>query len=254
VRLARRLSRSALHGGLRLGAWRSPITVAVSERRSSLRASAAQAASSRSPIRARTSSSTTARSPTSPGRARCSRRTGTGRCAASSSCASTSTATRRRPAGPVGVDVRTYRDEDEEELYCAHRDAFADHWGEGVETREDLRHEVAGSPLRSRALVPRPCRRRARGLRRDRGGGAGGSGARVRRAARVRPRFRRHGRGAGGGLRRQAFQALAARDKRGCDLHVDAESLTGATRLYERVGMRSHPRFATWEKELRPGS
>ena len=35
---------------------------------------------------------------------------------------------------------------------------------------------------------------------------------------------------------------------------VDAESPTGATRLYERVGMVAHPRFAAWEKELRPAS
>jgi hypothetical protein len=35
---------------------------------------------------------------------------------------------------------------------------------------------------------------------------------------------------------------------------VDAESVTGATRLYERVGMTPYPRFATWEKELRPAA
>jgi mycothiol synthase len=51
-----------------------------------------------------------------------------------------------------------------------------------------------------------------------------------------------------------AVQALFLRGKRGCDLHVDADSLTGATRLFERVGMRAHPRFALWEKELRPGN
>ena len=50
----------------------------------------------------------------------------------------------------------------------------------------------------------------------------------------------------------RAFEALYARGRQGADLHVDADSLTGATRLYERVGMTAHPRFATWEKELRP--
>jgi ribosomal protein S18 acetylase RimI-like enzyme len=42
--------------------------------------------------------------------------------------------------------------------------------------------------------------------------------------------------------------------KRGVHLHVDTRSPTGATHLYERAGMTSAPRFATWEKELRPGS
>jgi hypothetical protein len=35
-------------------------------------------------------------------------------------------------------------------------------------------------------------------------------------------------------------------------LEVDTESLTGATRLYTRLGMTSEPRFSQWEKELRP--
>jgi mycothiol synthase len=49
------------------------------------------------------------------------------------------------------------------------------------------------------------------------------------------------------------FGALYALGSRGAELHVDADSVTGATRLYERVGMSAHPRFATWEKELQPG-
>jgi hypothetical protein len=34
---------------------------------------------------------------------------------------------------------------------------------------------------------------------------------------------------------------------------VDASSLTGATRVYERVGMRPIRQFVTFERELRPG-
>lgn len=66
----------------------------------------------------------------------------------------------------------------------------------------------------------------------------------VRRACRRR--------GLGEALLRHAFRALHARGRRGVDLHVDADSVTGATRLYARVGMSAQPRFATWEKELRP--
>jgi GNAT superfamily N-acetyltransferase len=36
-------------------------------------------------------------------------------------------------------------------------------------------------------------------------------------------------------------------------LGVDAQSLTGATRLYEKAGMRAVQRMVTYEKELRPG-
>jgi hypothetical protein len=37
-------------------------------------------------------------------------------------------------------------------------------------------------------------------------------------------------------------------------LEVDTESITGATRLYERLGMTAEPRFSQWEKELRPAA
>jgi mycothiol synthase len=36
-------------------------------------------------------------------------------------------------------------------------------------------------------------------------------------------------------------------------LGVDADSLTGATRLYQKVGMRVERRYEMWDKELRPG-
>jgi mycothiol synthase len=45
---------------------------------------------------------------------------------------------------------------------------------------------------------------------------------------------------------------LHARGCRGVALEVDTDSVTGATRLYERLGMVAEPRFSQWEKELRP--
>jgi hypothetical protein len=54
-------------------------------------------------------------------------------------------------------------------------------------------------------------------------------------------------------LLRTAFGALYARGLRGADLQVDADSLTGETGPYTKVGMTAHPRFATWEKELGAG-
>jgi ribosomal protein S18 acetylase RimI-like enzyme len=60
-------------------------------------------------------------------------------------------------------------------------------------------------------------------------------------------------RGLGEALLRHAFGELHRRGCRGAGLDVDAESLTGATRLYERVGMRVVSRGDTYELEVRPG-
>jgi ribosomal protein S18 acetylase RimI-like enzyme len=152
-----------------------------------------------------------------------------------------------------GIDVRTLRpDVDGEAVYEVDRDAFADAWGTGETTYEDFSHyylagprfdpslclvawagdEAAGFCLAIDESEEDPSRGYVQGLG-------------------VRSAYRR--RGIAEALLRRTFLELHARGKAGCDLHVDAESPTGATRLYERVGMAAHPRFATWEKELRPG-
>jgi mycothiol synthase len=66
----------------------------------------------------------------------------------------------------------------------------------------------------------------------------------------VRRSYRR--RGIGEALLRTSFAQFHARGLRGVVLEVDTESVTGATRLYERLGMTATPRFSQWEKELRP--
>lgn len=60
-------------------------------------------------------------------------------------------------------------------------------------------------------------------------------------------------RGVGLALLQHTFRALYARGKKRAGLGVDASSLTGATRLYERAGMRVERTFHTFELELRPG-
>jgi mycothiol synthase len=67
----------------------------------------------------------------------------------------------------------------------------------------------------------------------------------------VRRAYRR--RGIGEALLRTSFAQFRDRGYRGVVLEVDTESVTGATRLYTRLGMTSEPRFSQWEKELRPG-
>jgi mycothiol synthase len=157
------------------------------------------------------------------------------------------------PRGVEGVAVRGFRPEDAHKLYEAHVEAFADHWGEGQETFEDFRHHQFDTPDYDAELWF---------VAWDGNELAGYIGAQEESREDtsrgyipllgVRRAYRR--RGLGEALLLTAFGALHARGKRGAELHVDADSLTGATRLYERVGMTAHPRFATWERELRPGS
>lgn len=61
------------------------------------------------------------------------------------------------------------------------------------------------------------------------------------------------GRGLGKALLLTAFNEFYRRGQKGAALGVDVDSLTGATRLYEGVGMRPGSRYALWELEIRPG-
>ena len=50
-----------------------------------------------------------------------------------------------------------------------------------------------------------------------------------------------------------SFRELYQRGQRAVILDVDAQSLTGATRLYEKAGMHVQRQNVVYEKELRPG-
>ena len=54
-------------------------------------------------------------------------------------------------------------------------------------------------------------------------------------------------------LLHHSFGEFYRRGKHAVGLGVDAYNLTGALRLYERVGMHVHRKYNTYEKELRPG-
>jgi mycothiol synthase len=62
------------------------------------------------------------------------------------------------------------------------------------------------------------------------------------------------GRGLGEALLRHAFGAFYRRGQRTVALGVDSQSLTGATRLYERVGMRVERQYDICEKVLQAGA
>jgi mycothiol synthase len=69
----------------------------------------------------------------------------------------------------------------------------------------------------------------------------------------VRRPWRR--RGVALALLQHSFGEFYRRGLRKAGLGVDASSLTGATRLYRKAGMRSDPayQYDLYEKELRPG-
>lgn len=54
-------------------------------------------------------------------------------------------------------------------------------------------------------------------------------------------------------LLNHTFNAFWKRGQKKVGLHVDGSSITGATRLYERAGMRVDKAFDAYELELRPG-
>jgi mycothiol synthase len=154
------------------------------------------------------------------------------------------------PAAIEGIEIRTYRpDEDEQRTYEAQEESFEDHWDHNPQPVETWREfsvkqsnfdpslwflawdgeEVAGLLLGF--------------LERSGDPGYGWVGT-----VGVRRRWRR--RGIGEALLRHSFRALHDRGQRGVRLSVDAESLTVATRLYERVGMHVLRRSNTWQRDL----
>jgi mycothiol synthase len=165
----------------------------------------------------------------------------------------------RRLDGPLepppdvpGIRITGYdRTRDDAAVYEVLAGAFADHWAESdwtPEFWESIIHDRDGydpglwwlawsDDELAGALV---------GIR-DGNKPATGIVAMLGVAARHR------GRGIGEALLRTAFAGFHAAGLACAELAVDAESLTGATRLYERVGMQSRPRFVVFEKELRAG-
>lgn len=154
------------------------------------------------------------------------------------------------PVIPDGIELTTYRHpEDEQRVYEALQEAFLDHWDFHPQTLENWREfnvkarnfeadlwlvawdgdDVAGASLNypERSGDPGHGWVGTLGVRRD---------------------WRR--RGLGEALLRRSFALLHARGQRKVRLSVDSENPTGATRLYERAGMRVLRRSNTWERSF----
>jgi mycothiol synthase len=156
------------------------------------------------------------------------------------------------PPVPAGVELRLPAAGEEDAVHACLAEGFQDHWGDGIADLDDWRREYVEADtfapeLWTLAWCGTDLAGAVVGVRTTEEDADYGYLAQLA----VRPAFRR--RGIGEALLRQSLTQFHGAGRRGVVLYVDADSLTGATRLYERAGMTPEPRFATWEKELRPG-
>lgn len=159
------------------------------------------------------------------------------------------------PVLPPNIIIRPMRPGEERAVYAADQEAFRDHWGfveqpfeEGFARSQNYNQsnphydpslwflamdgdEIAGMSL----CYPQT---------QDFPDGWVASLA-------VRRPWRKQGLGLA--LLHHSFQALRERGLSRIGLSVDAQSLTGATRLYERAGMHATREFVLFEKVLRDG-
>lgn len=154
--------------------------------------------------------------------------------------------TTAKGAWPEGISVRTFRPGDERVFYELQLETFEDSWEPIEESYDEWAHRwltaprftpelwflaVDGAELVGLAIChPHPG-----------DGELGQIGVLgVRRSARNR--------GVGQAMLLHAFAEFHRRGMTHAGLGVDAESLTGANKLYERVGMRVSARFDICEK------
>jgi mycothiol synthase len=157
------------------------------------------------------------------------------------------------PAAVDGIEIRALRRGQEAEVYRCLDDSFQDHWGWDASTEEDwIHHHVDVDEFDPQWWLLAWAGERLAGVLLARAASVQEPELAYVNELGVRREFRR--RGIGEALLRTAFSRLFDHGRRGALLHVDAESITGADRLYERVGMTAAPQFARWERELVPGA
>lgn len=154
------------------------------------------------------------------------------------------------PEWPEGISAQTCDGgpEDIQRAYETIEEGFKDHWAHVPRSFEDWQKHMFAEPVDpslwflaeegSQVVGATLCRARADGT------------GWISQVAVLRPWRKR---GLALALLRAAFTAYYQRAIREVSLGVDAQSLTGAQRLYERAGMHVAARFACYEKELRAG-
>ena len=161
------------------------------------------------------------------------------------------------PVWPAGITVRTMiPNQDEAALYRAKEEAFRDHWGHVATPFAD------GFPLWLHHLHNNPEHDPAFYFMAMDGAEIAGYALCMPNIADdpemawvdslgVRRPWRRQGLALA--LLHHLFGEFYRYGRKRVGLGVDAESLTGATRLYEKAGMTIHRQYNNYEKELRAG-
>jgi mycothiol synthase len=151
------------------------------------------------------------------------------------------------PVLPDGLRIEPFSDAAARAFHAALEEAFAEHWEYRPETFEHWWQRQSARPGHDPSLwflvydgdeVAAATRNDAE---RSGGGWIGSLG--------VRPRWR--GRGLAKALLVHSFREFHRRGQRRVGLGVDSENATGATHLYESVGMSVDQEQVVWEKVLR---
>jgi ribosomal protein S18 acetylase RimI-like enzyme len=151
-----------------------------------------------------------------------------------------------QPRWPEGIAVATFHPDDAREFHSALNEAFADEWGWHAAPFEEWRKYRLEDPDTDTSLwfIGRGGAEVAAVARcdanRDGGGWIGAIGV-------LKPWRRR---GLGLALLQHAFAEFHRRGVPHVGLGVDADNPTGASRLYERAGMRVVKEDVVYEKEL----
>jgi mycothiol synthase len=153
------------------------------------------------------------------------------------------------PKLPEGIELRPFlKGEHDVAVWNAQNESFRDHWGSHDVTFEEFKRSRFDDPEFDPTLWK---------IAWDGNEVAGFSINRYRmgigwiRTLGVRRAWRK--RGLGEALLHASFGEFYKRGMKTIGLGVDAQNPTGATRLYQKVGMYAASEFVTYEKELRPG-
>jgi mycothiol synthase len=147
-------------------------------------------------------------------------------------------------SAPEGIEISGIEpDQDLVAIHAILDDAFADDWGYHPEPFDRWAEMQVSSPSFDPTLWL---------LARDQGEPVGALTANVFGdrgwVSELGVRVSHRGRGVGAALLHRSFASFAGRGLQYVMLNVDSENPTGATALYERVGMRVVNRWTLWER------
>jgi mycothiol synthase len=155
------------------------------------------------------------------------------------------------PEWPAGITVRTFRAGDERAVYEADEESFADHWGHVPIAYEKWAEQMlSGSIFEPSLWFLAVEGEEIAGVSLCEDYPDDGFG--WVNVLGVRRQWRK--RGVALALLNHTFAEFYRRGRTRVDLSVDAGSLTGATRLYEKAGMRRLRELAVYAKEVRAGT